>query len=363
MKNKRSLLLFTVLMISSIGLISLYSALHTPAGFTGKSLFIKQIFWIALGWALLLVVYNINYRIFYDLSLWLYLISAVMLIMVAISGHTYMGAQRWLHIFGITFQPSELAKLAALLVSTRFFVHYRKSNQPFIRSFFHEVIIPFIPIAFLTLLIFIQPDLGTSLVVLGIYLIILIGAAGIKKRNIIIFFLLALMVIPIGWPLLKDYQKDRLLVFINPDSDPLGSGYTIIQSKIAIGSGGIFGKGFLTGTQNQLNFLPARHTDFIFTVFAEEWGFAGCLFLLALFYLFLKIILDTAGNAKDRYSYILSMGIFALFFIHIIINLSMVMGFMPVVGLPLPFLSYGGSFITVSFVLTGIILAIQKKQS
>ena len=183
---------------------------------------------------------------------------------------------------------------------------------------------------------------------------------GVRRRNLIILSLIILIAAPLGWSVLKDYQKDRLMVFMNPDIDPLGAGYTIIQSKIAIGSGGLLGKGFLAGTQNQLNFIPARHTDFIFTVFAEEWGFLGCLFLLALYYLVLNIILNTATKTKDDYSYILCIGIFSLFFIHIFINLAMVMGFLPVVGLPLLFFSYGGSYTLISFILLGIFLNILK---
>lgn len=348
-----------ILLLNAFSLLSLYSALHKGGELTDKDIFTKQIIWIILGWSLVLIIYFVNYRIFYDLSIWLYFICLILLMMVAILGKIQMGAQRWIQIFGITFQPSELAKLAAILIICRNFTKDRPPSASLAKDFFNEVILPFTPVFFLFLAIFIQPDLGTSLILIFLFMMMLL-ACGAKKRNIIIFFLIILLAIPLGWILLKDYQKDRLLVFINPNSDPLGAGYTIIQSKIAIGSGRIFGKGFLSGTQNQLNFIPARHTDFIFTVFAEEWGFAGCLILLAVYYLLLKIILDTAKLVKDKYSYVLCIGIFSLFFIHIFINISMILGLLPVVGLPLLFLSYGGSYTLINFILIGIFLNIQK---
>jgi len=361
-KGKLFLTILLILMLNLISLSSLYSALHKGGEFLDKDTLFKQIFWIILGWGLVLIIFFVNYRIFYDLSIWLYSISMFLLIIVAILGTTRMGAQRWVQILGITFQPSEFAKLAALLITTRNLSKIKDHSAPFLKDFWKEVISPFIPLLSLFFIIFIQPDLGTSLILIFLFMMMLIGC-GIKKRNALIFFLIILTVLPFGWVTLKDYQKDRLLVFINPNSDPLGAGYTIIQSKIAIGSGKILGKGFLAGTQNQLNFTPARHTDFIFTVIAEEWGFLGCLILLAIYYLLLKIILDTASMVKDRYSYILCVGIFSLFLIHIFINIAMVMSILPVVGLPLLFLSYGGSHTLANFILLGIFLNILRNTS
>ncbi|MFC1515041.1 rod shape-determining protein RodA [Candidatus Omnitrophota bacterium] len=359
MKKKTLTVIILVLLLNCISIICLYSALHRQGVLFDNDTFIRHIIWIVLGWGLVAAIYFVNYRIFYDLSLWLYYACLALLLFVAITGKIQMGAQRWIQIFGITFQPSELAKFAAILIICRNFLKERKPALSLARDFFQEIVLPFIPVLALFLVIFVQPDLGTAAILLFLFILMRIGA-GTKKRNLLILFLIVLIVLPISFSLLKDYQKERLLVFINPDSDPVGAGYTIIQSKIAIGSGQLFGKGFLAGTQNQLNFIPARHTDFIFTVFAEEWGFLGCLALLLIYYLLLKIVLDTAKSVKDKYSYLLCIGIFSLSFIHIFINLSMIMGLLPVVGLPLMFLSYGGSYTLINFILIGILINIQK---
>lgn len=347
-----------VFILNIVGLLSLFSALHMKGEFIGRSIFLKQIFWILLGWFLLFLFSNLNHRLFYELCWFIYGVSLFLLIFVAVTGKVRMGAQRWLQVFGFSFQPSELAKIASLFVIARNF-----SSQTFkkeaSRSFMREIIFNFFPVGVLCVFIFIQPDLGTSLVL--VLLFILTGlASGLRRRNILIFSLLLLLSLPFGWSFLKDYQKERLTVFLNPDRDPLGAGYTIIQSRMAIGSGRFWGKGFLSGTQNQLNFIPARHTDFIFTVVAEEWGFIGCIFLLSLYYLFLRRILYVSRGVKEKFSFILCVGIFSLFFIHIFINITMVMGLLPVVGLPLLFLSYGGSYMIENFILVGIFLNISK---
>ncbi|RKY29105.1 MAG: rod shape-determining protein RodA [Candidatus Omnitrophota bacterium] len=361
MFRKNYQIILIVLALNFMGLISLYSSLHQGGEFTGRVIFLKQILWIVLGWVLAIFISFINYRVFFDLSIWLYFISLFLLVVVAILGKIQMGAQRWLELGGLTFQPSEFAKLAGLLILSRF-LNEKGREVSFLKGFFKEIIIPFFPLAFLFIAIFIQPDLGTSLILIFLFLFMLIGA-GIEKKKILLFLLIIAIFLPGGWSFLRDYQKERLLVFINPNSDPLGAGYTIIQSKIAIGSGRLLGKGFLSGTQNQLNFIPARHTDFIFTVFAEEWGFLGCILLLFLYYLLLKIILDIANNLQDRFSYLICIGIFSLFFIHLFINISMVMGLLPVVGLPLLFFSYGGTYTIINFILIGILLNIIKTHS
>jgi rod shape determining protein RodA len=358
MKRKQIYLLICLFILNIAGILALYSALYTKGGSVHTAALSKQIIWIIAGWLFIFIIYNTNYRILYDAATWLFYITLILLIGVFIAGKVQMGAQRWLNIFGINLQPSELAKLSSLILIVRI-LSKPKNPEGFFRDFWNQIIMPFIPIGILAFLIFIQPDLGTGLVLLMLYFMLILFSTA-KKRNIFILLLTLLMLIPTGWFMLKDYQKDRLLVFINPNSDPLGTGYTIIQSKIAIGSGEFWGRGFLSGTQNQLNFLPAHHTDFIFTVFAEEWGFLGCLILLSTYYMLLKIILDTSLRAPDKFSYYLCLGIFSLLFIHIFINLAMIMGLIPVVGLPLPFLSYGGSFTLISFILIGIVISIQK---
>jgi rod shape determining protein RodA len=183
----------------------------------------------------------------------------------------------------------------------------------------------------------------------------------IKKKHFILLIVLGLAASPLMWNHLKSYQRKRLIVFLNPNVEPLGAGYTIIQSKIAIGSGRIFGKGFLSGTQNQFNFLPERHTDFIFTVIAEEWGFLGCILLLLIYWMVIKKIFETTRHLKDPFAQLLSSGISSLFFLHIFINIGMTLGILPVVGLPLLFISYGGTHLLVSFILLGIFFNICRQ--
>jgi rod shape determining protein RodA len=206
-----------------------------------------------------------------------------------------------------------------------------------------------------------QPDLGTALMIFFIYLSI-VYFAGVKRKYIVILLIILVFLSPLLWHFLKDYQKERLLVFLNPDKDPLGAGYTVTQSKIAIGSGRFLGKGWLSGTQGQLRFLPEAHTDFIFSSFSEEWGFLGSLFLLILYYLLIFYSLKIALATNEYFERLLAWGIVSMFFIQIFINLSMTLGMAPVVGLPLIFFSYGGSSIVVSFLSLGILMNINKKR-
>ena len=299
--NKRIIFISLVLFLNILNLTMLYSAVHGPEGAFFVSVFMKQIVWIAVGWILAFLVSNINYRLYYDASLFLYFLSLIFLLLVVVLGHMQMGAQRWINILGITFQPAELAKIAVLFITARTFttintrVGYRK------RGFIEEIIVPFLPVSVIFILIFIQPDLGTALVIVFMYAIVLLANSP-NVINILAASGIALAGVPLGWALLKPYQKGRVLTFLNPERDPLGAGYTIIQSKIAIGSGKILGKGFMSGTQNQFNFIPARHTDFIFSVFAEEWGFVGCVLLLIVFYFLMKLILDSAAKATEVFA-------------------------------------------------------------
>ncbi|MFA6281385.1 MAG: rod shape-determining protein RodA, partial [Candidatus Omnitrophota bacterium] len=210
------------------------------------------------------------------------------------------------------------------------------------------------------LLIAKQPDLGTALILIFIFFLMGLVSAN-KKRYFIAIIISALILSPFAWNHLKDYQKKRLVVFLNPNAEPLGAGYTIIQSKIAIGSGQFFGKGFLAGTQNQFNFLPERHTDFIFTVIAEEWGFLGCLFLFLIYITIISRIIWIAGFQKDNFAKFVVLGTAYLFFLHVFINIGMTLGILPVVGVPLLFVSYGGTHLLVSFILLGVIFNICRQ--
>lgn len=358
---KRISFISIVLGLNLLNLLTLYSAVHGPEGAFFASVFIKQIVWIAAGWILAYLVSRLNHRTFFDMSIPVYIIVIFFLLLVVGLGIVQMGARRWINLLGFTFQPSELAKIAGLLIIARTMAARGEGSRLYKEGFFSEIVLPFLPASVIFLLIFVQPDLGTSLVIVFLYAIMLLANKP-RFKNVLIAITAILGVIPLGWSLLKPYQKSRVMTFLNPESDPLGAGYTIIQSKIAIGSGKLLGKGFMSGTQNQFNFIPARHTDFIFSVFAEEWGFVGCLVMLALFYILFNLILDTAAKARDKFTYNLCIGIFGLFFIHMFINIAMVMGLLPVVGLPLMFFSYGGSYMLLNFVLVGMFLSVLKEE-
>lgn len=336
-----------LLILNALSLLSIYSSLHQEGEFINRQILYKQITWIIISWVFLIFISFVNYRIYFYSGYLLYGINLILLTAVSFFGKTVMGAQRWLHIFGISFQPSELSKIAIIILLAKFFS--QSSRKGIVKNF----LLPFILVALNALVIAKQPDLGTAFLL--IFLFFAMGLfSNVSKKYFVYFIIIGLLLSPFILSQLKDYQKKRLIVFINPNVDPLGSGYTIIQSKIAIGSGKFFGKGFLAGTQNQFNFLPERHTDFIFTVVAEEWGFLGGLFLLFIYWMIIKKILDKTKELKDSFAYFLCLGISLLFFIHVFINVGMTLGILPVVGLPLIFLSYGGSNLLIASVLIGI---------
>ena len=343
-----------LIFLNLLSLISLYSSLHQGGKFEQYSVFYRQVIWIALAWIFLIIFSFINYRLYYDLSFIIYGLNIMLLVWVLFLGKEAMGAQRWIRILGFNFQPSELSKITTIFILARFF-----STERILQSFRKDILLPLGLVILNGLLIFKQPDLGTALILFILFFLMGIFSR-LPKRYFILLLIAGLVITPVGWKFMKDYQKKRLIVFINPNVDPLGAGYTIIQSKIAIGSGEIFGKGFLSGTQNQFNFLPERHTDFIFTVIAEEWGFMGSLFLLFIYWLILKKIIDLAKESHDRFARQVLIGISALFFSHIFINIGMTLGILPVVGLPLIFLSYGGSNLLINFILAGIVINIDR---
>lgn len=342
-----------VLFLNLISLSALFSSLHQNGAFSAQALFYKQVIWIIIGWIFLFLFSTINYRFYFDLAFILYIINIILLLIVDFAGRTALGAQRWLSLGGFNFQPSELSKIVIIFFLARCFSSQGK------KTFIKDVLIPLLFVGINALLIFKQPDLGTALVT--IFIFFLVGfSSKIKKRYFFIFIIIGLLTAPIVWKFLKPYQKKRVTVFMNPNVDPLGAGYSIIQSKIAIGSGKFSGRGFLAGTQNQFNFLPERHTDFIFTVVAEEWGFVGSIFLLCIYGLILMKIIHIALTFKDSFAQLVAMGICALFFIHIFVNMGMTLGILPVVGIPLLFISYGGTHLLISFILLGIFFNIVR---
>ena len=349
-------IIFCLLILNALSLMAIYSSLHQEGKFVGQHIFYKQLIWIGISWLFLIIFSAINYRVYYYLAYYIYGANLALLMAVYFFGKTVMGAQRWISIFGFTFQPSEISKVAIIFILARFFSSAER--QGFIKDF----LIPFGLVILNALIIFKQPDLGTALIL--IFLFFSIGMfSKVNKLYFVYLVVAGLILSPVALSSLKDYQKKRLTVFINPNVDPLGSGYTIIQSKIAIGSGKLVGKGFKAGTQNQFNFLPERHTDFIFTVIAEEWGLIGAIFLLLLYWFILKKIVQRLTSLRDNFAYFLTLSIGILFFLHIFINIGMTLGILPVVGLPLIFLSYGGTNLLIMFVLIGIFFNICRNNS
>lgn len=343
-----------------IGLAAIYSATLERAQEGAKIIFYRQVIWFIIGIAVLFIASNLNYRRLFEVSYILYGISIIFLIVVLFLGRHILGAQRWLEVGGLNFQPSELTKFSVILILSRYLSHKRFYPGRF-NKLWQGLIIPLILAGIPMFLIFLQPDLGTAALIFIIF-ISLVFYSELELKHLAIFIGIILGSMPFFWHLLKDYQKDRLMVFLNPNIDPLGAGYTIIQSKIAIGSGMLFGKGWLAGTQNQLNFLPERHTDFIFSVIGEEWGFLGALVLLILFYWLIMSSLKIVEHSKDRFSQFLSLGIVSLISFQALINILMALGVFPVVGLSLPFISYGGSSLVIFCFLIGILLSINKRR-
>jgi len=349
-------LLVLVLVICAIGIINIYSAVFS-IGERQMPLYLKQIQWVFLGSFFMLIVFLIDYREINEVAYVIYGISVALLVVVFLYGYTTHGSQRWIYLGGFSFQPSELMKLTIILALSRYFDDH-KSNEPYSLK---ELFIPFLIIIVPFLLILKQPDLGTALIIMIIFASIILFI-GLHWKSILIVLAGCLMLMPLGWHFLKDYQKDRLITFLNPDNDPLGAGYHIIQSIIAVGSGGIFGKGFLKGSQTQLKFLPEQQTDFVFSVFAEEWGFIGALFLIIMFMSLILWGLKIALHSRDLLGTLIAFGITVLISWEVFINIGMVLGILPVVGIPLPFLSYGGSAMIVLMTAIGLLMNVSVRR-
>ncbi|MBE0598482.1 MAG: rod shape-determining protein RodA [Desulfuromonadales bacterium] len=347
-------LLLLMLGLAGIGILNLYSA---TAGWSGTPVYLKQSYWLGLGLLIALGVCAFDYRHLEHTGFILYGFNLLLLIAVLVVGKTTMGATRWINLGGINIQPSEVMKLVIIITLARYF-----SERDNTRGYsLGELFVPFLLLGLPVLLILKQPDLGTSL------LIIFIGGTmtlfvGIRRLTLIVLSLLGAAGATGGWFLLHDYQRERVYTFLDPEKDPLGAGYHIIQSKIAVGSGGFFGRGFMDGTQSQLSFLPERHTDFAFSVFAEEWGFAGSLLLVLLYLLVIIWGMFIARRAADRFGMFLALGVVAMLFWHIVVNLGMVIGLLPVVGVPLPLFSYGGTSMVTTMIGAGILLNVSMRR-
>ena len=345
--------LLTTLVLLGVGLISLYSASFQKAQMTGVSFLQRQLLWAGLGFGLSLVLVAIDYHRWLEWSYLLYAVNLGLLVLVLAMGTVRGGAQRWLSVAGLTIQPSEFAKISTILALARFL----GSRPPATAGRGWPIIGATILVLLPAVLILKQPNLGTASVFVATGLAVLV-VWGIPLKFFGILLTAGAVLAPVVWGRLEDYQRSRLLVFLNPNLDPLGAGYTVIQSRIAMGSGELWGKGWLSGTQNQLNFLPERHTDFIFSVVGEEWGILGTTFCLVLFALLFYRGFLIAGQTRDPFGRLLIVGLITMLATHTIVNMGMVLGLMPVVGLPLPFMSYGGSWLMTCLVAVGIILSV-----
>ncbi len=348
------ILIASTVILAAIGLVTIYSATYTQ----GFYIYNKHLSWLIIGSLFFLVAVILDYSILERYAYIIYGASLLMLVYVLIFGSEVAGTHRWISLGFISFQPSEFAKIALILALARYFSTKKMPRAGMtIRNLAKPSLLLIVPF----LLVAKEPDLGTALIFLLIFgsMILVIK---VRRRTLILTFLAFAPVVPLLWSSLKGYQKARILSFISPSSNTLGDGYHLMQSKIAIGSGGFFGKGFTKGTQGSLKFLPEHHTDFIFPILAEEWGFMGSFILCTLFLILILRGINAAANSKDRFGFLVALGISLMFFWHVLINLAMVAGLAPVVGMPLPFLSYGGSFLITSLIGIGVLVNIGMRR-
>ncbi len=341
-------LILIISVVSSIGFGMLYSA----AGGSWDPWASRQMIRFAVGIALMLTVAVVDQRLWFRIAYGLYFAAFVLLVIVDLAGAIGMGAQRWLEIGGIIqIQPSELMKIALILTLARYFhgLTLEEIGNPL------YLLWPAFLVLMPAALVAKQPDLGSAI------LLVLMGAvmfflAGVRVWMFLVIGGGGMAAVPVAWKFLRDYQKQRVLTFLNPESDPLGAGYHIIQSKIALGSGGVWGKGFMQGTQSHLQFLPERQTDFIFTMLSEEWGFIGGLTLIGLYTLILLYGISISLRSRSQFGRLTGMGVIAAFYIYAAINMAMVMGVLPVVGEPLPLVSYGGTSMMSLLIAFGLLI-------
>jgi len=348
--------LLSALALLGIGLLVLYSASFQKI-LSGEDYLSRQLIWVSAGCGIALLLIWIDYSRWMEWAYGFYALNIALLVFVLAVGVVRGGAQRWLSIGPISIQPSEFAKITTILVLARYLGERRWGVHAEWKTLLGVAGWLALPM----LLILKEPNLGTSLVFVPIALAMLF-AWGLRPKTFMMLVGGVGAMMPIAWLLLADYQRSRLMVFLNPDLDPLGAGYTVNQSRIAIGSGGFWGKGWMSGTQNQLNFLPERHTDFIFSVVGEEWGFLGVGLVLALFAFFFTRALGFCRQMRDPHGSLVVVGLTAMLAFHVLVNTGMTIGMMPVVGLPLPFLSYGGSWMLVCLVSVGMILSIAARR-
>ncbi len=348
------ILLATLVVIGVLSICNLYSATNTIRSMAGSQVYVKQICWYTIGFFILLLVTTFDYHILDRFAYPAFFISLIVLAASLKMGKVAYGSQRWLSFGYFSVQPSELVKVSLVIVLAKHFSDLEKHRlRDLLRPLF-LIAVPFIIIVH-------QPDLGTALILLMVSFSIVLFV-NVNWKAIFIFLSSAVLSAPFFWIILQDYQKKRIIAFLRPDLDPLGAGYHVTQSKITIGSGLLWGKGFLKGTQTRLNFLPQQHTDFSFSVFAEEWGFVGSAILLLLYLFLILWCLNIARNSQDKFGTLIVIGIAASIFWHLTINVSMVTGLLPVVGTPLVLFSYGGSSVVCTLAAMGLVMNVSMRR-
>ena len=338
-----------IVILAAIGIVMLYSA----ANGNWSPWAINQLIRFGMGFAVMIVLALTDIKLLLRYAYVFYFITLILLVVVEVAGHTGMGATRWINLGFIKLQPSEFMKIAMVLVLARYFHTSSLQSIESVRG----IIPPLLMAIFPAFLIVLQPDLGTALM-LSFTTAAMFFVVGVQIWKFVVVFIGGLITIPFAWHFLHDYQQNRVLTFLNPERDPLGAGYHIIQSKIALGSGGVFGKGFLKGSQSHLNFLPEKHTDFIFTMLSEEFGLVGAVLVVILNILILAYSYSFALKSTSYFGKLLAIGLATNYFMYVFINIAMVLGLLPVVGIPLPLISYGGTVMLSIMASFGIILCV-----
>ena len=342
------MLLFLILLLGAISLLAMYSSERGNFSYHTQG----QLYRFFTFFLFFIVISFLNINYIYKSAYLFYLIILILLLAVDSFGITASGSKRWINLFFINLQPSELMKVSLIVFLARYYYKIPSQNINNIKHIF----IPFLSFMIPVFLVIKQPDLGTA-VLIAITGLIVIWLTGFRIKYFLYSSFFFICLIPVGISFLKPYQKSRILTFLNPERDPLGAGYQIIQSKIAVGSGGIFGKGFLQGSQSYLDYLPEKHTDFIFTLFSEEFGFVGSLVLLIIYALIIYRISKIGSESKNDFAKLFCFGFAAAFFVYVTVNMSMVLGLLPIVGAPLPIMSYGGSSMLSIMIGLGIVMS------
>ena len=349
------ILIFFILLLGIISFFAMYSTEQGKFGYYTQS----HLYRFCVFFTLFIIISFFKLNYWYKSAYFFYTVVLLLLLAVDLYGVAASGSKRWINLFFINLQPSELMKVALIIFLSRYYYKVPLENVTSIKYIFTPIFAVFVP----ALLVASQPDLGTSVLIVagGIAVIWL---TGFRLKYFMYSFFIFVCLIPVGISFLKPYQKSRILTFLNPERDPLGAGYQIIQSKIAVGSGGIFGKGYLKGSQSYLDYLPEKHTDFIFTLFSEEFGFLGSLLLLIIYAIIIYRIISIGMNCKNNFGKLYCFGFGSAFFVYVAVNMLMVLGLLPIVGAPLPIMSYGGSSMLSIMIGLGIVMScrIHKKE-